>query len=668
MRRLLDHPRLLVALLALLELLGCVGDLLLGPYGRVHWEERFNARAGVQIACGHLDRAFQLQYVPFCGGCTGEALLSAPLYRLLGPTVLVWKLVPIGFHALVLSFGAVLANRAAGWRAALLWVLLLMGAPGYYRELVLTGWGNHVESAAFPLGAALILLAAAGLRRALWRPPLLALAGLVTGLGLWFCHTSAWAVPALLLGAALVSRWSWPLFVAMVPVGFLPWRLYFEERAEQAERTVDWAVNIVPAPPAALVDWLWGPYLRWGLWDPTDHGEGSWVHSAWWFLFWGVGLAGLLTLLRLARRTPADDRGALLARLFAPVSIAALIVAYALRYDLWKHLPEVPAQPTLGLRYRAPLVPILSLGVAAAVARAWASPRWRWPALAAGLSLSGFGVGRRVALWQELRTAVPGLHVYAHEGWWDRSVPPGEPPQRNARQQGRPQDVQAALDFLEQHDDTWPECHLDHLFEAGRRLGIAGRLRGPAGIAPFVARAETDTAADEAALWFLASGMAKGLVGKDGTGLDRAEELRAGLADSALSTALGLAAGRRLAEDLRPGDEGPLHLSAAAFDGLCEERGATRAVVRSRLGSHRPGPDIDPAVDEAAGSCLDSSRYWWGVGRVWARQVGCRSADQALLARESGAFASSAAQGLAFGCRVERAVELVLPPPPGGPG
>ncbi|RME24781.1 MAG: hypothetical protein D6798_10440, partial [Deltaproteobacteria bacterium] len=357
-------------------------------------------------------------------------------------------------------------------------------------------------------------------------------------------------------------------------------------------------------------------------------------------------------------------------------SLAALIVAYALRYDLWQHLPEVPARPTLGLRYRAPLVPLLSLGGAIAMARGVAAPRWRTLALAAAMALVGFGGWRRVALWKEVRGAVLGLHVYAHDGWRDRSVPTGEPPQRNAREQGRPADIRAALDFLQGHEDTWPECRLDHIFETGRRLGIAARRRGLAGVAPFVARLEADIADDgrrdsagvDAARWFLAWGMAWELVAKDGTGLRRAEELRAGLGDSPLAAALGAAAGRRLAEDLPPGAESSLSLSPPVLDGLCEERGATRAAVRSRLGSHTPDPVVDPAVDEAAGTCLEVASYWWGVGRGWARHVGCRPRARALLAREAGVFGSAAAAGLAFGCRVDRGLVLPLPPPPGGSG
>ena len=90
--------RAMWALLAL-EVVATLVDLTFGPWGpRVHWEERFNARAGVQIACGHIDAVWAMQYRTFCGGCTAEAVMAAPLFLALGPVVKVWKVIPTLFH------------------------------------------------------------------------------------------------------------------------------------------------------------------------------------------------------------------------------------------------------------------------------------------------------------------------------------------------------------------------------------------------------------------------------------------------------------------------------------------------------------------------------------------------------------------------------------------
>lgn len=639
------RPLLLLLLLVAVELLACLGDLLLGPFGRVHWEEAFNARAGVQIACGHLEDAFRLQYVPFCGGCTGEALLAAPLFVALGPTVLVWKLVPLGFHAVVLVCGGLLALRAAGPRAAALFVLMLAAAPGYYRELVLTGWGNHAESAAFPLLAALLLTGARGRRRL----PLLLLAGLVTGLGLWFCHTMAWSLAPLLLAAIVVSRFGWPLFLAGLAGGFLPWRLYFADRPEESERTLSWALGLHPAPPAAWLDWLFGPYLRWGLWDPADHGEGSWMHGGWWFLLWAVALPGLVLLVLRLRDADAGTR---VARLLAPVGLLALLAAYAVRYDLWSHLPEVPSQPTLGLRYRAPLVPLLSFGVAALLGAGLRSRLATAGAAILALLLVGFGLGRRVLLWTDLHRELPGLLVYDHSGWRDRSVPLGEPPQRLPRAQGRPQDIDAAVDFLAGHQDRWPACRLDHVFETGRRLGIAAERGGVAAVRPLLPPVLGEVQ-DEGAVRMLADGMATAMLGREGEGLVELEAVADALAQTEATALLGAelpaAAGRRLAEERAP--ETLHELAPRVRDGLCEAWGMRHAqAVAQALRVDAEAPRLPAERAAEADACGAHAAFWLGVGRGRARHVGCHDAAARALRDAAGLHADAAMQGFDAGC------------------
>ena len=605
--------------LILLELLACLGDLLLGPFGRVHWEERFNARAGVQLACGHWEALFDLQYVSFCGGCTGEALMAAPLFQALGPTVLAWKLVPLAFHAVVLACGSFLATRAAGPRAGAAFVAMIAAAPGFYRELVLTGWGNHVESAAFPLAAASLLVIAAG-RGAVARGALVTLAGGLAGLGAWFCHTSVWALPALGLGALWVAPLATPLFLGAAWLGFQPYGLYFDARPDQAARTSSWAVNLHPAPFRAWVDWLWGDYLRWGLWDPADHGDGTAARGAWWFGLWGLGLVGLVGAVRRRRW---GSRAARMARLFAPVGLAALLVAYALRYDLWSHLPEVPSQPTLGLRYRAPLVPLLSFGVALAVG-------WRRAATAGLALLVAFGLVRRAALWDTVHGELPGLGVYAHDGWRDRSVPLGQPPQRLARAQGRPQDIEAGLAFVEGHTDPFPDCSRDHLFEVGRRLGLAlAAGRDPGADALTRALEAADSVVSKR---ILGDGVAAVLVDPEGVDLARAVAATAALPDP-WPTLVGDALGRRVAAHVPDPESGVVQ------SGVCFARG--RASVLDGSGTPEP--------------CAEGVSWLMGRGYGWAAARGCSEADLAALTHGQRAdLTVAAAQGWTLGCAALR--------------
>ncbi len=75
--------RVLAALLALEVALTLV-DLVLGPGTRLAPEEAWNLRAGLQLACGHGDALWALQYRSFCGGCSAEAVLAAPLFGVFG--------------------------------------------------------------------------------------------------------------------------------------------------------------------------------------------------------------------------------------------------------------------------------------------------------------------------------------------------------------------------------------------------------------------------------------------------------------------------------------------------------------------------------------------------------------------------------------------------------
>ena len=92
-------------------------DIGWGPWSVVGFEEGRNARAALKLACGHADRLLDLQYRDFCGGCTADAVLAAPLLRHIGDAVWVWKLVPAGFHLLLVAAVGALV-RVAGPRQA----------------------------------------------------------------------------------------------------------------------------------------------------------------------------------------------------------------------------------------------------------------------------------------------------------------------------------------------------------------------------------------------------------------------------------------------------------------------------------------------------------------------------------------------------------------------
>lgn len=631
--------RLLLLLAAVLAVgLGLdLVDVVWGPWARMHWEELFNARAAAQLACGHWEAAPRLQYRNFCGGCTAEAVGAAPLFGLLGAKVWVWKAMLAVLHLGIAAAGAGVAWRAAGPRAGVAFAALMVGAPGFYRELTHTGWGNHAESALFPLVATLLLVVAGHSR---WtRPAWLLAAGGVVGAGLWFCQTSAWSLPVLGLGAVMVGGWLAPLVAGGFPVGFSPWWWFFEDRPNAAEQTVDWWANLEPASPAALLEHLFGDYLRDGLWAASEYGEPGWGAGLWWGLLWIGAAAGVVASLRGVRRAGPDRP----ARLLAPVGLLTYLVVLILRWDWWKWLPDVYVNEAFNLRYRAPLVPMLFLLLASAVGRR----RGGWTLLAGGLA--AYGLARRAGTWDGGRPARMWADVYQAAGWPDRTVPTGEPRQQLVRKQGRPQDVRAALDFVAGHEDPLPACARDHRFELGRRSGLALSelaYANPITLAEQAAPLLRDAA--ERRAW--ADGYAQALMGEDGRVLNGApgeviDQLE--MNSPGLGEAVGHAAGRRAAASFRfDGDAAHQPaLDPRIWDGVCEWRGIDQMDKRTDGGARSPWSLTDrPDLVEAAGACADTPAFRFGLGVGRARYLGC----------EQPPVEASELQGFALGCALYR--------------
>ena len=662
-----------------IELLLSVGDLVFGPWAWMHWEELFNARAGMQAACGHLAEVEVLQYRTFCGGCTAEAVMAAPLFLGLGPTVLVWKVMLLAFHAVVMAAGAWILRRLAGPAgpaAACAWVGLLAAAPGWYRELLHTGWGNHVESAAFPLLALAVVLPggwsrpdgghteagaplrgfASGLARG-------AAAGLLVGLGLWFGQTSAWGVPLVLFAAVDGRRLFARLgaVAGLIPAavaGMWPWFRYYGARPHDTDATLDWWTRVSVAPAGALLDWLGGPYLRTHLWDPPDYGEVPWG-GPYWALLWALALLGAGRLV--AQRIWGDVRPSWSAAALVPGALAVLVSIYALRYDLWSNLPDLYVNGAFNLRYRTPLIPILGLGAAMGAAWPWTHAPLRWGARAAGVMLLVIGLGLRFSRWGAPNLALVGLRAYWHDGWADKVVPLGAPPQPLLRAQGRGVDIDAAQRFIDSHVDPLPDCRLDHAHELGRRLGLGLIEAGPEAHRARL-RAAVASLHDPVAIELFVEGVGRALLTDQGEAAPQLQPLLLALdavgaeaGQPTLGASAGRAAGRRAHGAFRPEGDA-VHASGlppAVWEGVCEGRGRWRIVMDSNDGRNLPRATLDPAVVAAeAGACLGGAAYGYGAGAVWARVGGCgeRAASQLVAHLGADADPQGARAGLLAGC------------------
>jgi hypothetical protein len=650
-----------------LELLFHVLDLLLGPHGAVHWEERFNARAGVFFACGHVDAADALQYRTFCGGCTAEGLAAAPLFRALGPTVLVWKGLLTAIHMGITAAGAALVARAATPFAGLCFVALIAAAPGWYRELSHTGWGNHYESTLFPLLAALLLPRpgeGGGARGAAVAGARATLAGAVAGLGLWFGQTSAWALPGLaaaglatLGGRGRIGGGALGLAgAAGFGLGMVPWWIYYRDKPDATDATLDWWTGAGLAPPAALLDWLGGAWLRGHIWDPAMYGELGAAPGLWWAGLWALALLGgarLAAQLRWGEWVP--DRVGSWLLLVSPL---ALIAAYALRHDLWHNLPDPYANPAFNLRYRTPLVPVLGLLAAVGAGWPWARRRLRWPARAGGLLLILYGLTLRASTWTAPRAGLWGLRVFQHEGWPDRTTPLGLPPQPLVREQGRPVDVRAAVAWRGGHADPLADCALAHSFELGRRAGLALADPGRVDAVDLVAEAlaAAPGPADREQLSF---GLARGLVRDSGEQVShlgrRLDELDA--LEPGLGARTGALAGRRAsgAFSLARDAEHAATLDPRLWAGVCGGRGGKVARALTTEGLHPPALDRLPALVAEAGACAGGAAWAAGLAAEWGRLVGCGDGEVELLEQVLGHPVGDEARAeLALACALHR--------------
>lgn len=334
-------------------------------------EELFNAGQAWLALHGDLPWLFAMQYRPFCGGCTVHAVTAMGLFAVLPPVELVYKLVPLGWSLLGLGLGWTLLRRHRGLPAARLWALLWLLAPPTWAHLSLIGWGNHMEAAVVVLGAALLALEGAGLGL-----------GVVLGFGIYLSFSAGFGAVAVVGWLALRREWGrLGRVLAGVPLGLLGWGLQWALAGQHAFHTIYAEHESVPDPRRLLGE-LWtlvAPRQLAGLFGAGAEGLGFGVGV----VVGGVGLAVLGGLL-------VRGRGG--GRLVGLLGVSFLLV-----YGLTDFSVKVAEQGVMypgGLRYAAPLLPVVLLGLAWAAGGIWADGR---RGLAVGLvapALLTGGLGR----------------------------------------------------------------------------------------------------------------------------------------------------------------------------------------------------------------------------------------------------------------------------------
>ncbi len=637
----------LALLLLVVELAATAADLLLGVHGGVHPEERFNALAGALSSCGQWRDLWYLQYQPFCGGCTAEALLATPLFRVLGATVLVWKLVPAGFHVGTIAFGTLLARHAAGRRAALAYALLMLGMPLLFRKLDLMGWGNHAQASLLPLMAAWLLC-----RRpqAAQRTVGAGLAGLAAGLGIWFAHISLPLMPALLF---LVARRRRPLrqlgaFACGTALGLLPLVAYrlLAQVTGGLQLTREEGLGL--APVGQLVELVAGHPISSNLWRlgnslPPPFG----LSTVYWVLLWVLALAGvallIATLMPVGRR--GRDERASAARWYAPLALAGLLLAYTLRWDLWRESLEHDHYMFFYLRYLAPLFPVLALCAVTAIGPALRWPPARWVALALVTCMGTLGIAERVDDWGPPKRALLTRTVIDPYGHVDRTV------ERHG--------LAVAAEAIAARAPAGAACHLTRLGSLGYAAGAAAAEGGPDGTeAEAILARSLETLSTPLEGRVLIDGMVRGALYEP----EHASEGCARVTEPTEASPLaGLPQGTeshteraygRWALHACPGQAEAL-LDAARpgprLEGLCEESAVVAVEV---LTMHDPLPTVSEAT-AAMGSlpqaCQGSDAAQRGLAWGWTRELGCGPTVSARLSELLGP-GGEAQQAAALGC------------------
>ncbi len=336
-------------------------------------EEMFNAGQAWLLVQGHAADLFRLQYRPFCGGCTLDAVLGAPLFALFGPRWPVWKLVPIGLAALLLGVGSRLLQRRENTVAAGIFALCFLLPPRAWLHLSLVAWGNHMEAGLVGTLGLLLLWAADGRRWAVLG------AGAVLGMAVWVGFSGAFAP---LAGLAWLARFgprrALPWLGAGLALGVSPWLAQWLATGEHPFVTIYEPGEAAPSlarVPHKLATLL-APRQLVALFGLPDGGLG-------WALGWGWA-ASLAAALGLGLRARAPGAGRV-----AALGLGAWTAIYlVVRFQVYDPPPPQIAVPG-SARYAAPLYPLAFVVLATAAGRLHRAGRRGWALLVLPVLLAG---------------------------------------------------------------------------------------------------------------------------------------------------------------------------------------------------------------------------------------------------------------------------------------
>jgi len=322
-------------------------------------EEAVNAAQAIALLAGHGGMEFlRLQYATFCGGCTVDAVIGSMVFSVLGPSWMAWKMVAVLTFAGFAGVAVAILRRCHGLSAAIAFALLLLAPWKTWLSLSVVALGNHEEAGLFGAIGLLAVALSRSVRSTL-------MAGMVLGFSLFVGWSAA---PAAAAGCgALLLRRSFRRLCALgggIVLGLAPLlalRVYIGDNhpiREIYSRTA--FVPGVEHVQDKLSHLLGGglPAALFGWESPLGRGVGVLC-----------GLTIVICAVRALRRR--SNVGTL-----AVLGMAAWVCAYALVGFRLENVDWSYLGTPIGLRYAAPLFPMVALLLATEVGALWQSKRF----------------------------------------------------------------------------------------------------------------------------------------------------------------------------------------------------------------------------------------------------------------------------------------------------
>ena len=461
---------------------------------------------GRELLHGHFDDAIHYQIIVYQGSLLWDAAMSAVAYAVFGDHLLAWHAVPLAYFAGLSVAGTLLLRRTAGMPWALLFPTLLAALPFFVKDGFVSGIGGHAPGAFFAVAGLAVAAYASddgGKKR------YAVLAGMTLGFGCWYVRTVVLALPAaaVLVGRRATGRLLLALGLLVLPI-LLAWNVHALQEAgthsaakgttEQLVRAVvmnvgstkpvriDPVHKVLEATGPAVRTILYAQPMRAGTSEQTFRPLAYTAGTAWAAAWLGcLLLLPLLLLLPGVRRRPESARGVLATWVLGCTYVGAYALS-SLNLDpgIVESLRRYPPLPpgVSGGRYLVPVMGILTLGVAQAIAAL------------------GEGVDRRPAWLLAAPLVVLGLLPALGDWRYDRDpadlwhhMPPHQYSGAFGPGRGPPLDVHLAC------TDTDPESRAAHLDAISRFLVPSPGAAQPPPLSESIAALSHTYSADEIA-------------------------------------------------------------------------------------------------------------------------------------------------------------------------